>query len=384
MTTHAAWISLSLTLLFLSACSERKHTFPADSAKAPVSVQSITAQMREVPLLYTASGSVHARTESQLASQTMARVLAVSVNVGDHVRAGQTLVSLDAQESTAGYHKAEAGRAESQSALAESDSSVAQAKANLDLAQVTNERMTDLFSKRSISKQEMDESSAKLKNAQAAYDMARARREQLNNRIAQNDAAIQEAQTTRGYSTIRAPFAGIVTARSVEPGTMAVPGAPLLTIESGTGYRLHASVEESHISQIHINESVKVFIDALQNEVNGRVAEISPISDANAHSFTVKIDLPSNAALRAGQYGHVSFAMGSKQGMTIPSNAVIEHGQLQSVMVADHGVARIRLVTLGAVHDGQAEVLSGLQADDRVIIAVPVGLADGDRVEARP
>ena len=94
--------------------------------------------------------------------------------------------------------------------------------------------------------------------------MARARREELNNRIAQTDAGLQEAQTARDYSIIHAPFAGIVTARNVEPGAMAVPGIPLLTIESGTGYRLHANVEESQIAHIRVNDAVNVFVDALQ------------------------------------------------------------------------------------------------------------------------
>ncbi len=370
-------------LLLLTACSESPRTTHADSEKPAVSVQTVAAQMGALPQIYTATGVVHARTESQLSSQTMARVLAVRVHVGDHVSAGQLLVSLDAQESDAGYHKAEASHAEAQSAIAESDNGIAQAKANLDLAKLTANRMADLFAKRSISQQEMDETNAKLKDAQANYEMARARREQLNSRIAQSDAGLQEAQTTRGYSSIHAPFAGIVTARNVDPGVMAVPGVPLLTIESGSGYRLHADVEESHIASVHPGDSVNVFIDALQQQITGRVAEISPVSDTNSHSFTVKIDLPANPAIHAGQFGHVDFVTGNKQAITVPVSSVIENGQLQSVFVADHGVARIRLITLGERREGQIEVLSGLQPDDRVITPIPNGLADGDRVEAR-
>ena len=76
-------------------------------------------------------------------------------------------------------------------------------------------------------------------------------------------------------------------------------------------------------------------------------------------------------------------ATGNKQAITVPSSAVMEHGQLQSVFVADHGVARIRLVTLGESREGQTEILSGLQPDDQIINPIPEGLADGDRVEAR-
>jgi membrane fusion protein, multidrug efflux system len=370
-------------ILFLSACSESPRTTHEDAGKPPVPVQTMTAQTHAVPLLYTATGTVHPRTESQLSSQMMARVTSVKVHVGDHVAPGQLLISLDSQEATAAYQKAEAGRAESQSAIAEADNNIAQAKANLDLAKLTAQRMSDLFAKRSISQQEMDETNAKLKNAQASYEMARARREQLNNRIAENDASLQEAQTTRGYSSIHAPFAGIVTARNVDPGAMAMPGVPLLTIESGTGYRFHADLEESQIANVHLNDTVSVFLDALQREIPARVAEISPITDARSHSFTVKMDLPANAIVRAGQFGHVSFITGNKQAVTVPTSAVTEHGQLQSVFVNDHGTARIRLVTLGESREGQMEVLSGLEADDHIINPIPNGLADGDRVEDR-
>lgn len=373
-----------IAIVLLNSCGESPRTTPAESGKPAKTVQTVAAQMRSIPLLYTATGSIHARTESQLASQIMARVLSVKAQVGDRVVAQQVLIALDSEETNASYRKAEAGRAEAQSSIAESDSNIAQAKANLDLAKLTTDRMADLFAKRSISQQEMDESNAKLKDAQASYEMARARREQLNNRIAQSDASLQEAQTARGYAMIRAPFAGVVTARNVEPGAMAVPGTPLLTIEAGTGYRLHASVEESQAANVHLNEPVSVFVDALQKEVAGRVAEVSPVADSNSHSFTVKIDLPANAALHAGQFGHASFVTGNKQAITVPASAVVEHGQLQSVFVADHGVARIRLVTLGDSKDGQTEVLSGLQPADQVIQPIPDGLSDGDRVEVRP
>ncbi len=376
-----------LTLLPIAlltvACSEPPRAAQPAESKPPVPVSTLAVDLQDIPSVYSATGVVHARTESQLASQMMARVRAVNVQAGDRVHAGQVLVSLDSAEPDAAYHRAEAGRAESQSAIAESDSNIAQAKANLDLANVTAQRMQDLFSKRSISQQEMDETNAKLKTAQASYEMARARRDELDGRIAQTDAGLAEAQTGRGYALIRAPFNGIVTARNIEPGAIAVPGAPLLTVEAGNGYRMHAAIEESQLSNIHLNAQVNVFIDTLQTEIPGRIVEISPVSDANSHSYTVKIDLPSNPAIHAGEFGHISFVTGQKQGFSVPASAVHENGQLQSVFVADHGVARIRLVTLGEKQNDQFNVLSGLDKGDRVINPVPSGLADGDRVEER-
>ncbi len=370
-------------ILFIQSCSEPPRIANADSAKAALPIHEFPVQMQQLPLLYSATGTVHARVESQLASQLLARVVSVRVHEGDRVSAGQTLITLDSQETEAGYRKAAAARAEAQNGIAETENSIAAAKANLDLANVTAQRMNDLHDKRSISQQEFDETNAKLQIAQANYEMAKARRAEWTDRIAQRDASLQEAQVSRNFTLIKAPFSGVITARNVEPGALAVPAAPLLTIEAENGYRLHADVEESRLSLVRLKETVTVSLDAQSADIPGQVGEISPSSDINSHSYTVKINLPSTLLLHAGQFGHVSFSAGNKQAIVVPLAAVVEIGQLTSVFVPEGNVARTRLVTLGEKHQLQVEVLSGLQAGEHVVSPIPVGLADGDKVEAQ-
>ncbi len=159
--------------------------------------------------------------------------------------------------------------------------------------------------------------------------------------------------------TIEAPFAGLVTAKSVEPGNLAVPGAPLLTIEHD-GYRLEAAVEESRMEAIRVGQPVTVVLDGINRSFEARVSEIVPAVDAPLALYTVKIDLPSTPALRSGIFGRATFQLGSRSMLAIPAGAVRERGQLQSVFVVDHGVARTRLITLGEKVKDQVEVLSGL------------------------
>ena len=144
--------------------------------------------------MYEATGTVRARTAAVLSSKVMAYVRQVAVQVGDRVREGQLLVTLDAQDLDANVRRAEAGEAEVLSAIPEADNGVAGAKANLDLAQSTFKRMEELASKKSISNQEFDEASARLKSAQAAYEMARAKRTQLDSKLAQVQQEIRGAQ----------------------------------------------------------------------------------------------------------------------------------------------------------------------------------------------
>jgi len=260
---------------------------------------------------------------------------------------------------------------------------VAAAKANLDLAQVTFKRIDELAKKNSVSDQEYDESSARLKAAEANYQMARSKRAQLDSRMVQAEQEIRAATIMRGYATIVAPFAGVVTSKTVEPGNLAAPGAPLLSIEQQNGYRLEAAVEESKLPFVHVGQSVQVSLEALDRRLNAHVSEIVPAVDAASRAYTVKIDLPTLPDVRSGVFGRAYFPLGTRTVTAIPAAAMIERGQLQSVFVVEDGTARNRLVTTGRSSNGEIEVLSGLSAGEKIVSPVPPQLADGSRVEVQ-
>jgi membrane fusion protein, multidrug efflux system len=377
------FIPVLVSAAILSGCGGNE-THPMAASNAPaVSVQSATVRSQEWPDEYEATGTVRARTASVLSSKVMAYVRQVHVQVGDRVKEGQELVTLDAQDLDANVRVAEAAEAEVRSAFPEADNGVTGAKANLDLAQSTFKRMEELASKKSISNQEFDEASARLKSAQAAFDMARARRSQLDSKLAQVDQEIRAAKITRGYTRIAAPFAGVVTAKSVELGNLAAPGAPLLTIEREGAYRLEASVDESKLPFVKTGQTVDVSLDALDRRLTARVSEIVPAVDSASRAYTVKIDLPALPNLRSGMFGRAWFPMSARKVLTMPAAALVERGQLQSVFVIEDGVARNRLVTIGKREPNAVEVLSGLSEGEQVVSPIAAGLADGARVEVR-
>jgi RND family efflux transporter MFP subunit len=348
-----------------------------------VAVQTVTVAAQEWPAVYEATGTVRARTAATVSSKVTGYVQQVSFQVGERVREGQELITLDARDLEATLRRAEAGLAEVQSAVPEADSAAAAAKANLDLAQATFKRIEDLAAKKSISTQEFDESTARLKSAQANYEMSRARRKQLDSKVAQANEEVRAATIIRNYARIAAPFAGVVTARSVEPGNLASPGVPLLTIEREGAYRLEASVEESRIGSVRAGQTVQVALEALDKTLSARVSEIVPAVDAASRAYTVKIDLPAMAQLRSGMFGRALFPMKGRRVTAVPETALQERGQLVSVFVAEDGSARTRLVTTGQRSRGFVEVLSGLSAGEKVIQPTPAGLADGTRIEVK-
>jgi RND family efflux transporter MFP subunit len=370
--------------IWLVGCGEAPKEKTTAASQPAVPVSTATAAIETWPANYEATGTVRARTSAVIAAKLMGYVREVKVQAGDRVREGQPLVMLDTRDLDVSSRRAEAARDEVRTAVPEADGAVAAAKANLDLAQVTFGRMRDLFQKKSISNQEFDEASAKLKAAQAAYDMTQARRVQLNATLARVDQEVRSTEVTRSYAQVLAPFAGIVVSKAIEPGSLAVPGAPLLTIEREGAYRFEASVEEDHLAAIRVGQPVSVTLDTIDRTFDARVSEIVPAVDAASRAYTVKIDLPVLTALRSGVFGRARFQLASRSLLAIPAGAVIERGQLQSVLVADSGVARTRLITVGQKLKDRVEVLSGLSAGETVIFPVPQDLADGASVEVRP
>ncbi|MCE5309166.1 MAG: efflux RND transporter periplasmic adaptor subunit [Acidobacteriales bacterium] len=373
-------LSLGLTL----SCGGEKRAAKEESAAAPVVVQTTAAGTAEWPAVYEATGTVRARTASTLSSKVMGYVRDVRFQAGDHVRSGQLLVVLEAKDLDAQRAQAEAAVREARGALPEVSSAVAAAQANLDLANKTFARMKDLFEKKSISNQEFDEASARLKVARAGHAMALAKREQLGAKVRQAEEAHRAAGVVLSYAEIKAPFAGTVTDKKVEPGVLAAPGMPLATIEQAGVYRLEAQVEESRLANVRVGQPVSVALDSLDKTLAARVSEIVPAVDAASRTFVVKIDLPGVPQLRSGLFGRARFPLGSRKVLAIPATALVERGQVQSVYVVEDGRARNRIVTTGAREGGQLEVLSGLSASEKIVHPVPPSLVDDARVEVRP
>ncbi len=348
----------------------------------PVSLVSVESV--EWPLTYEAVGTVRARTTAVISSRVMGYVRQVSFQAGDRVRSGQLLVEIDSRDLDTQVRQAEAAHREAEDAIQEVDGAIATAKANLELAQATFRRMSDLHQKKSISNQELDEATARLRVATAGYEMAAARRRQVTAKISQAAEGIKAAAIMREYARITAPFDGVVIERRVEPGNLAAPGAPLATLEQEGAYRLETAVEESRLRQIRPGQGVSVTLEALGRVLEARVSEIVPAVDAASRTNIVKIDLPALPQLRSGMFGRAVFTLGGRRVLAVPDAAVQMRGQLRSVLVAEGGVARSRLVTAGESRQLRREVLSGLNEGERIIFPAPPGLADGARVEERP
>ena len=377
------FLFLPIPVLLLTSCGSEPMRRAAQPQAPPVAVQVAAVNTQDWPTSYEATGTVRARTTATISSKVMGYVQQVSAQAGDHVREGQALITLDARDLDANLRRAESGRAEVESAIPELENATAAATANLDLAQTTFQRMQELAAKKSISNQEFDEASARLKAAQANFEMARARRAQMNSQVARVEQEVRAAEIMRDYARMAAPLSGVVIARTVEPGNLATSGAPLLIIEQDGLYRLEASVDESQVASVRIGQAAEVLIESSGQRLSTRVSEIVPSVDPVSRTSIVKLDLPVTPQLRSGMFGRAIFPLGTQKVVAIPPAAIMERGQLQSVLVVDDGVARTRLVTSGRRTKDAVELLSGLTAGEKIVLPLPPGLRDGAKVEVR-
>jgi RND family efflux transporter MFP subunit len=375
------YLPLAIPILTIAACSPEKAPLAARSAQQPAATVDVeVVAVSSIADIYRASGTVRARQFAAIAAKIAANILEVRVRTGDHVQAGQTLLILDRRDLEANLRRTEAAGAEAASAVTETESAIASARASAELARVTHKRFQDLLAKASVSQQEFDESQARLKSAEAALEMAVSKLRQVEARRSQIEAEVAAARVALGYATLAAPFAGLVTERKADPGSLATPGVPLLTLEREGNLRLEASIDESRSGLARIGDTVAIEINGLNRTVSGRVGEIVPSVDPTTRTFIAKIDLPAVPGLRAGMFGRAAFAAGKREAVLVPQSAVLERGQIQSVHVVEGDTARLRFVTLGEARDNRREVLSGLTAGERIVLATQHLLADGGRV----
>jgi RND family efflux transporter MFP subunit len=368
----------------LAACGGGEHQAHEGEALPTVSVSAVTADEAAWPASYEAVGTVRARVAATVSAKVMGYVREVQVDAGDRVHAGQSLITIDSRDLDAGLRRSQAGLNEAKSAMSEVDSAISAAGAQLELAQATFRRMTDLHDKNSITEQEFDEASARLRMAEANVEMAQSKKSQLTEKIQQAQEAVASAEIMKSYAEITAPFEGTVTNKMVEPGNLTAPGAPLLTIEQAGSYRLEARVEESRLPSIRTGDEVEVELDALSETLTARVSEIVPAVDASSRAFLVRINLPNRPNLRSGLFGRARFATGEQSAVVVPEDAVVSRGQVRLVYAIEGGHARGRLVTLGQTRDGMVEVLSGLAGGERIVSPASLAMTDGSPVEVHP
>jgi RND family efflux transporter MFP subunit len=355
--------AVSIAGLATVACGADRQAAPAPPQLPPISVRVAIAERAAADRRVELTGVVAAEKSSAVSSRVTAMVTAVHVALGDEVRAGQTLVSIDPSAA--------------QGQVTQAQGALAQAEAGLGLARRNLERYQALAATGSASELELDLARTQFAEAEGAVEQAR--------------GALASARSVARESTVVAPFAGRVTARPAEVGDLAAPGRPLAVVESLAGRRLVVAVPETIAQAAALRHGVElaVRLDARPDlgEIAGRVVEVAPGPDPVTHAVTVRVDLPAaTGEIAAGAAGRAFVAVGSSEAVRVPREALIESGGLTLVVVRDEaGRAESRVVTAGAVAaDGRVEIFSGLAGGETVALGLSAAPPAGTPLEATP
>lgn len=356
--------------------TERLRLSGIDVAIAESSSRERTAEV---------TGTVRSAKIAVLAARVMGRITSIPVDEGTRVEAGATLATIDDAAIRAQWVAAESAVAEAEAGREEVERAIAQAQAGNTLAEKTFERYRSLFAEKIVTAQEFDEIQAKRTVAEQEYRRSLDRKAQVAARLAQAKAQADAAKTMLSYTRITAPFAGVVTEKRADAGSMASPGMPILVLEDPSRYRVEASVPESFLGRLRTGSRVTVVLDADPvRRIAGTVSETIPRVDPMSRTFVAKVDLPGGRGLRTGMSGKVRFATGRETVVTVPRGAITRAAGYEGLfLVGKDNVARLALVTPGERFGDRVEILSGIDPGTRVVVSPPEALADGVRVEIR-
>jgi len=284
-------------------------------------------------------GTVCSKTKATISSKVVARIEKISVKSGDLVKKDELLIKLEDKDINAKFRQTQAG--------------LDAAMTNFKQAKADYERYKNLYEDKTITLQEFE-------RAETAFKAARAQMEQAEN-------AKKEAEAFLGYTSINAPFAGLIVKKHAEEGDMAAPGKPLLSMYDPEEIWFESQVPESQSSLLIIGLEAGVHVDAIDEKLIGKIIEIVPAVDTSSRTVTVRVEISKDNRLKCGMYGSFEIATGDAVTILIPKSAVKQIGQLDSVYVVSKGNVNLQNITLGKVYDDKQEVLSGISQGDVVV-----------------
>jgi len=311
-------------------------------------VQAVVIEAKAQPVSESLSlvGTVAANEMVEIKSETDGTVEKILFTEGQQVKQGHLLVKLDDSKFAA---------------------TVAEAEANFKLSQANHERSKQLFHDKLISQHEFDQISAQFQANQAGLEL---KRRQLRD------------------TQIRASFSGLVGARQISPGQVIARNTTLTWLVDIETMKVEVNVPERYLSQVTLGQSLEFGVAAFPNErFKGEVYFISPQLDSATRTALVKARIPNPGhKLKGGMFASLALTLLLRDSaIVVPEPALVHNGDAVTVFVVDDkSVAQIRSVKIGLRLAGKAEVLSGVQAGEKVVVEGVQKLFPGASVKPAP
>ena len=339
--TLTLWLCLAGT-----ACKKQASAGPGDPGSFAMQVVAVEARRQPVSETLSLVGTLAPNEMVEIKSETDGAVAQINFKEGEQVEAGRLLIRLDDTKLAA--------------ALAESE-------ANFKLAKSREDRNEQLYRNQLISPQELDQSASLFQATQAAVEVKK-----------------RELKDTR----ITAPFAGVVSIRSVSPGQVISRNTTLTWLVDLDPVKVELNVPERYLGQVAVGQSIVFSVAAFPNDrFKGEVYFISPQLDPATRTALVKARIPNPAhKLKGGMFASLSLTLVLRDSaVVVPEPALMNNGDAVTVFVVDdRNTAQIRPVKIGLRQAGRAEVLSGVEAGEKVVVEGVQKLFPGAPVKQGP
>lgn len=301
------------------------------------------------------SGSLDPEWQAQVAAKVDGRLEKVYVHEGDRVEKGQVLAILEQMDTDANLLSAKGSFLDAQTSLR---------KAETDLA-----RYEKLYATGAVSQQVVDDYRFARDNAAAKLEAAR--------------GSLQGMESKAAGTVVTAPADGIVAKRFYQEGYYAKAGTPLFAIADISMLKTTIHIPEGQVTGVKVGNEADIALPAYPGKkLVGKITRIAPVADLPAHTFAAEVSVDNSEGLLAGVYANVSLiGEPREQVLTIPMHAIVMRDDQQTVFVADaQGVVQRRVLALGYSDDKVAEVLSGLDEKDTIVVEGHNKLREGSRI----
>ena len=324
-------------LVLLAGCGDSAPD-PAGAAESPEPGGEVyTVQETTVDAVLEAAGVAEPYQRATLSTKLMGSITAVSAREGDVVRSGQVIASIDARDIAAKRGQVSAG--------------IAEAEAVHEEALTQARRFRSLYADSAATRAQLDAVETGLARAEAGVRAAR--------------AGAGELDALGSYARIRAPFAGIVTQRFVDPGAFVAPGAPIAAVEDASRLRVSVTVAPAAAAGLERGDAVEATIEGRQ--VDAVIEGVVPAPAGALYTVNAVVD-NADRLHPSGGAATLRLPVGTRTGVTMPAAALIREGDLVGVRVVNDAGSELRWIRTGATTGDTVEVTSGLRAGDRILV----------------
>ena len=390
---------VSCCALWAVGCSGPYSSGPvsANEPPRPVAVEVQTARLENVPEVITATGELLAEESATISAKVAGRVQALRVDLGSVVREGEVLAELEKEDYALQVRQSEAlveqmrarlgiASAAHDDVVPEQTATVRQTAANLSDARLLFDNTSKLFKEGVVSKLDYDRAQVNLQAAEARYQASLEEVAGMRAQLSERRAQLALARQQLSDCTIRAPFSGAVTRRIASLGEYLAVNAPVVTLVRQHPLRLRLEVPERLAARVRLGQRIDVRLEGSGTVSGGRVVRLSPAIQAENRSLTIEGEIPNqNGLLRPGSFVEGSITVDERaKSILVPGEALTSFAGIERVFVVTGNVLDERVVKSGRRLSGErVEILSGLEAGDRVVRKANDRMAKGQRVTAQ-